>query len=75
MPEIPRSRKASAAGRPLLLARTERRRAAHAALRLVWNARGGADIATLEATVPDTISFKAGGFVKQLDRALRGLDR
>src|SRR6185295_17830721 len=31
-----------------------------AALRLVWNARGAADLATLEATVPDTISFTAG---------------
>jgi hypothetical protein len=33
----------------------------HAALRLVWNARGAADLATLEATVPDTISFMPGG--------------
>jgi hypothetical protein len=45
------------------------------ALKMTWNARGAADLATLEATVPTTISFADGGLVKQLDRALRKLDR
>ncbi len=37
-------------------------------LRLVWNARGAADIAKLEAELP-------GALTKRLDAALRSLDR
>jgi hypothetical protein len=37
-------------------------------LRLVWNARGAADITLIEAELP-------GAYTKILDRALRTLDR
>jgi hypothetical protein len=37
-------------------------------LRLVWNARGAADLAKLEADFPGTVT-------KMIDRALRSLDR
>jgi hypothetical protein len=46
------------------------------ALRLVWNARGAADIAKLEADLASQMGATASGpYVKNLDRALRSLDR
>lgn len=44
-------------------------------LRLVWNARGAADLATIEATITYALSASAPGLVSYLDRALRSLDR
>jgi hypothetical protein len=45
------------------------------ALRLVWNARGAADIAKLESTLASLMGGSASGpYVKNLDRALRALD-
>jgi hypothetical protein len=45
-------------------------------LRLVWNARGATDLATVEHQVSTMLgSTVAGPYVKTLDRALRTLDR
>jgi len=45
-------------------------------LRLVWNARGAADIAKLEDSLTSLMGATASGpYVKNLDRALRTLDR
>jgi aspartate aminotransferase-like enzyme len=45
-------------------------------LRQVWNARGAADIAKLDAELSMLIgATMAGPYVKNLDRALRTLDR
>jgi len=44
-------------------------------LRLVWNARGAADMATIDATITYTLSMADAGLMKQLDRAIRILDR
>lgn len=41
-----------------------------------WNARGAADIVKLEAELTSMMGGTASGpYVKNLDRALRGLDR
>jgi len=46
------------------------------ALRLVWNARGAADLVKLEAELTSQMGATASGpYVKNLDRALRALDR
>lgn len=45
-------------------------------LRLMWNARGAADVAKVEATLTSLMGATAcGPYLKNLDRALRGLDR
>ena len=45
-------------------------------LRLIWNARGAADLVTLEAALSSLMGVTAAGpYVKNLDRALRQLDR
>jgi hypothetical protein len=45
-------------------------------LRQVWNARGAVDIATVEAELSTMMGWTAAGpYVKNLDRALRTLDR
>ncbi len=45
-------------------------------LRRVWNARGAADIAKLEATLMSAMGANASGpYIRNLDRALRTLDR
>ena len=45
-------------------------------LRVIWNARGASDIAQLEAILTGLMgSTAAGPYVKNLDRALRRLDR
>jgi hypothetical protein len=45
-------------------------------LRRVWNARGAADIATLEHQLAGLMGDAAAGpYIKDLDRALRALDR
>jgi hypothetical protein len=45
-------------------------------LRLVWNARGAADIARLDGALSQMMGSTASGpYVKNLDRALRTLDR
>ena len=45
-------------------------------LRLVWNARGAADLATIETELTALMGATAAGpFIKNLDRALRTLDR
>jgi len=44
-------------------------------LRLIWNARGAADLATIDATITYTLSMADAGLMKQLDRAIRILDR
>jgi hypothetical protein len=45
-------------------------------LRLVWNARGAADLATIETELTALMgSMTAAPFIKNLDRALRQLDR
>lgn len=47
-----------------------------ATLRLVWNARGAADLVKIEAELSTLMgSTAAGPYVKSLDRALRSLDR
>jgi hypothetical protein len=44
--------------------------------RLIWNARGAADIMKLEADLSAMMGVTAAGpYVKNLDRALRSLDR
>ena len=51
-------------------------RAIAAQLRLVWNARGAADITTLESELTSLMGATAGAsYVKNLDRVLRALDR
>ena len=43
---------------------------------LIWNARGAADLATIELTLSATMGTTAAGpYLKNLDRALRALDR
>jgi hypothetical protein len=45
-------------------------------LRLVWNARGASDLATIETELTALMGATAAGpLVKNLDRALRRLDR
>lgn len=45
-------------------------------LRLVWNARGAADIAKIESELTSQMGASASGpYLKNLDRALRTLDR
>lgn len=45
-------------------------------LRLAWNARGAADIVELETELSGMMGVTASGpYVKNLDRALRALDR
>jgi hypothetical protein len=45
-------------------------------LMLIWNARGAADIAKLETELTTMMGATASGpYVKNLDRALRSLDR
>jgi hypothetical protein len=45
-------------------------------LRLVWNARGAADLATIETDLSAMMGVTmAGPYVKNLDIALRTLDR
>jgi hypothetical protein len=45
-------------------------------LRLAWNTRGAADIATIETDLSAQMgAMKAGPYIKNLDRALRQLDR
>ena len=43
-------------------------------LRQVWNARGAADIATLDAVLPNLTTVKLGA-MKTIDAAIRTLDR
>jgi hypothetical protein len=46
------------------------------ALRMIWNARGAADIVKLEAALSSIMGAStAGPYTKVLDRALRTLDR
>lgn len=46
------------------------------ALREMWNARGAADRTKLEAELSSMMGAKASGpYVKNLERALRSLDR
>lgn len=46
------------------------------ALRQIWNARGAADLVKLEAELSSMMGVTAAGpYVKNLDRALRMLDR
>jgi hypothetical protein len=42
-------------------------------LRKIWNARGAADLATIEAQLSSTTG--AGPYIQNLNRALRTLDR
>jgi hypothetical protein len=45
-------------------------------LRRVWNARGAADIAKIESELAQQMGATASGpYTKNLDRALRALDR
>lgn len=45
-------------------------------LRLIWNARGAADLVKLEAELSTLMGATASGpYTKNLDRALRSLDR
>lgn len=45
-------------------------------LREVWNARGAADRATIDASLASQMGATASGpYVKNLDRAIRTLDR
>ena len=45
-------------------------------LRLIWNARGAADIATIESQLFEIMRpSDAGRHLKHLDRAIRDLDR
>jgi len=47
-----------------------------AQLRLIWNARGAADVTKLEAELSALMGVTASGpYVKNLDRAIRALDR
>lgn len=45
-------------------------------LRLIWNARGAADVATIERELSSMMGVTAAGpYVKNLDRAIRQGDR
>jgi hypothetical protein len=45
-------------------------------LRLVWNARGAADLVALETSLTSQMgAIAAGPYLKNLDRALRALDK
>jgi hypothetical protein len=45
-------------------------------LRLTWNARGASDIALIGRELSSMMGATAGGpYIKNLDRALRALDR
>jgi hypothetical protein len=45
-------------------------------MRLVWNARGAADLAKMESELSQQMGATAAGpYLKNLDRALRRLDR
>jgi hypothetical protein len=45
-------------------------------LRLIWNARGAADIATIESALFGIMRpADVGRYLKRLDRAIRALDR
>jgi hypothetical protein len=45
-------------------------------LRLMWNARGAADVAKIHWSLSWMMGdMKAGSYIKELDRALRTLDR
>jgi len=45
-------------------------------LKEIWNARGAADIAKIEAQLTSMMgAVAAGPYIKNLDRALRKLDR
>lgn len=45
-------------------------------LRLIWNARGAADVARLEAELSSMMGVTAAGpYVKNLERALQTLDK
>jgi hypothetical protein len=45
-------------------------------LRLIWNARGAADIATIESQLFEIMEpADVGRHLKRLDRAIRALDR
>jgi hypothetical protein len=45
-------------------------------LRLIWNARGAADIATVESELFEIMKpADVGRHLKRLDRAIRALDR
>ena len=45
-------------------------------LKEIWNARGAADIAKIEAELSSMMgAVSAGPYIKNLDRALRGSDR
>lgn len=47
-----------------------------AILKKLWNARGAADIALIDQTLGTLMGIQAAGpYVKNLDRALRTLDR
>lgn len=63
-------------GLPDLLIHDATRAAVVAELVAVWNARGAADAATIETELSMLMgSTMAGPYVKNLDRALRTLDR
>ena len=64
-------------GESLTVADLDEARATFAeSLRLVWNARGAADMAKVESELAQQMGATASGpYVKNLDRALRGLDR
>lgn len=54
----------------------ETRDAIAEALRQIWNARGAADLATIETALHQLIGASSSGLsIKHLDRALRTLDR
>jgi predicted secreted Zn-dependent protease len=54
----------------------ERVRAVNEQLRLIWNARGAADIAQVEQELSTTMgSAMARAYLTNLERALRGLDK
>jgi hypothetical protein len=44
-------------------------------LLMIWNARGAADISTVEEALSLLMGTTCGPYVKHLDRALRELDR
>jgi len=44
-------------------------------LRLIWNARGAADLALIDTTMTYAYGSPNAGLLKTLDRALRSLDR
>jgi hypothetical protein len=50
--------------------------AINGALRLAWNARGAADLATIESELSRQMGTTAAGpYLKNLSRAIRALDR